>query len=496
MKAVSRSICESRQGSKEQCEKEQPDAHRPDVHRPDVHRPDVHRPDAHRPDAHRPDTHREHCRHCNEAVCDHEQAVRKAMNNAPAQEFCVDQQQAGLRLDHALKYLLPHMGLRGRRRCIENSGVSVNGLAASASRRMRQGDVVRLHTAEMRESTTALGCGFSGASSAFAVASSSLSSLSTSVADVCGLRMLDQQGEYCFFSKPARMHSASLAGASGVSVEALAPALAARWLEESGGNNFDPAQFALLQRLDFGTSGLLCAALSAAAADAFRADEEAGRCEKRYVALLSGVLSDPAVARQVLDVSGRRKSRLLPRIAHYTRWTEFWPLHVWKAGDVPVKALQALFWPVRGAGQKVHASAAHVQAGGLAVPANGLTLAACRIRRGARHQIRAHAAGLGHALWGDSLYAEPQEQATHGGPEDVLYPPFGSGNAAGGGKQCSFVFSSSLHDGAEFFLHHGGLRLPGVAVTDDPPWPLPGGLMNVVRHWLTGALPGESLSRM
>ena len=166
---------------------------------------------------------------------------------AATQEFCVDHQHAGLRLDQALEHLLPHMGLRGRRRCAENGGVSVNGRAAKASRRMRQGDVVRLHNAEARKKKVALGREVSG--TAF--------SCGSAVA-ACGLRMLGRQGEYCFFSKPARMHSASLAGISGVSVEALAPALAVRWTEKSGsGNEFDLAALTLMQRLDFGTSGLL-----------------------------------------------------------------------------------------------------------------------------------------------------------------------------------------------------------------------------------------------
>ncbi len=476
------------------CGKRQSYAQQDDIHQDDAQQSDTHQDDAHQDDAQQGQ--------CGEAACHREHTARAAMDNASTQEFCVDQQQAGLRLDHTLACLLPHMGLRGRKRCIEHGGVSVNGRAASASRRMRLGDVVRLHSTEARESAAVLACGFSdtfissssslSSSSSSAAAPTALSSLAC-VADACGLRMLDRQGEYCFFSKPARMHSAALAGVSGVSVEALAPALAARWAEEGGGNDVDPAQFALLQRLDFGTSGLLCAALSAAAADAFRAAEEAGQCEKRYVALLSGALSGPAVVRQALDVSGRRKSRLLPALAHHTRWTEFWPLHVWKAGDESARALQALFWPVLAAGSKADASAAHAQTSGPPVPAGGLTLAACRIRRGARHQIRAHAAGLGHALWGDSLYAEAEEHAAHGALHDLFPPACVGGNAAGDGMACSSVVSS-LHNGAAFFLHHGGLRLPGAAVTDDPPWPLPGELMHVIHDWLMGVLPGGRLS--
>ena len=403
---------------------------------------------------------------------------------AATQEFCVDHQHAGLRLDQALEHLLPHMGLRGRRRCAENGGVSVNGRAAKASRRMRQGDVVRLHNAEARKKKVALGREVSG--TAF--------SCGSAVA-ACGLRMLGRQGEYCFFSKPARMHSASLAGISGVSVEALAPALAVRWTEKSGsGNEFDLAALTLMQRLDFGTSGLLCAALSTSAAEDFRAAEAAGLCEKRYVALLSGVLSGPVVARQELDVSKRRKSRVLPALAHHTRWTELWPLHVWRPGDVSVQALQALLGPAGGGAPENDAPVVTPEAGGLPVPAAGLTLAACRIRRGARHQIRAHAAGLGHPLWGDSLYAEPEEHVAASDGLAVALPlTFSSGNTEDANMPSLRVFSP-LCDGAGFFLHHGGLRLPGAAVTDDLPWLLPSGCMKAARDWLAGILTGREPS--
>ena len=47
------------------------------------------------------------------------------------------EQQAGQRLDHALEALLPHLGVRGRKRCIESGLVLVNGRPAAASRCMR-----------------------------------------------------------------------------------------------------------------------------------------------------------------------------------------------------------------------------------------------------------------------------------------------------------------------------------------------------------------------
>ena len=484
------------------------------------------------------------------------------------------EQQAGQRLDHALEALLPHLGVRGRKRCIESGLVLVNGRPAAASRRMRQGDVICLLDATTQIATapptqaapgaaTASTTGAATASLAqvapegdltfapgadltsareaalaAATGGGAASALQTATApspehapalfsaaqhrDPCaqaaalGLRLLDRQGEYCFFSKPANMHSAALAGSTQASVEALAPALAAAWdgpstCQTSGqtsghtsGQAYPPAmsgvrkgcgqplqcqtqgqpvqsqaqgqplqshaqgtpqgqpvhgatqgqELMLLQRLDFGTSGLLCAALTPAAAAAFRAAEAKGHCEKRYVALLTGVLTGPITARQSLGVSGRRKSRLRDAQADKTRWTDFWPLHVWHPDAMDAEELRLLF------------GVSHDTAVPLSFPPQGLTLAACRIRRGARHQIRVHAAGLGHALWGDALYADGESAL----PQDS------------GGVEAS----TELHG---FFLHHGGLRLPGAACVDYPPWPLPEALGRLVRAWFEGVLP-------
>lgn len=428
-------------------------------------------------------------------------------------ELRVDR-QAGQRLDHVLEALLPHMGVRGRKRCIEGGLVLVNGRPAAASRRMREGDVICLADAAAQAAT--------GAAAAFTPGHAAASVKAATHADPCalaaalGLRMLDRQGDYCFFSKPANMHSAALAGGTQASVEALAPALAAAWdgaspcrasgrarpqvasgvrhgCEATRGQatlcTVQGQEFTLLQRLDFGTSGLLCAALTPAAAAAFRAAEAEGRCEKRYVALLTGVLAGPVTARQSLGVSGRRKSRLREAQADRTRWTDFWPLHVWHPGAMDAEQLRLLFSaapdPGRASGMAPGQTAGTAGEPGcflpeeaslarapwpsarpLSLPPQGLTLAACRIRRGARHQIRVHAAGLGHALWGDALYADQDGALSH---------VFGGAEA-----------SPELPG---FFLHHGGLRLPGAACVDYPSWPLPEALSRLVRGWFEGVLP-------
>lgn len=487
------------------------------------------------------------------------------------------------------------MGVRGRKRCIESGLVLVNGRLAAASRRMREGDVICLAEATTQPiagaesisapGTAAASAGQTAAASADQTVAASASehapalimpatrSAPCSLAASLGLRMLDRQGDYCFFSKPANMHSAALAGSTEASVEALAPALAAAWdgllsgrgsgqacppVTPDGSDNRGQAaqrpmaqgqavqgsvqnqEFTLLQRLDFGTSGLLCAALTPAASAAFRAAEAEGRSEKRYVALLTGVLTGPVTARQSLGVSGRRKSRLRDAQADKTRWTDFWPLHVWHPDAMDAEELRLLCCAAPGQsgptwGMTTGSAAAKTQAqtsgqapgqasgqapgqasgqasGGsatghaagmavdmstcgaacragepgrplpeeaypaaacrpsvcpLSLPPQGLTLAACRIRRGARHQIRVHAAGLGHALWGDALYAD----------RDNSLP-----DAFGGGTEPS-------PDLPGFFLHHGGLRLPGAACVDYPSWPLPEALSRLVREWFEGVLP-------
>lgn len=483
-------------------------------------------------------------------------------------ELRVDQ-QAGQRLDHALEALLPHMGVRGRKRCIESGLVLVNGRPAAASRRMREGDVICLAEAATQaiagpDSISAPGIVPTSADQTAAASASEHATAQImpvphsdpyALAASLGLRMLDRQGDYCFFSKPANMHSAALAGSTEASVEALAPALAAAWdgllsgrgsgqacppVTPDGSDNRGQAaqrqmaqsqavqgsvqnrEIVLLQRLDFGTSGLLCAALTPAAAAAFRAAEAEGRCEKRYVALLTGVLTGPVTARQSLGVSGRRKSRLREAQADKTRWTDFWPLHVWHPDAMDAEELRLLFGVVpdpaglasgiavgmtaaqtashasgqasgsetghaadmavdmstcvaacrAGEGRPLPKEASPASACGpsarpLFLPPQGLTLAACRIRRGARHQIRVHAAGLGHALWGDALYADRDNSLP-----DVI----------GGGTEPS-------PDLPGFFLHHGGLRLPGAACVDYPSWPLPEALGRLVRAWFEGVLP-------
>ncbi|MDR2819724.1 MAG: pseudouridine synthase [Desulfovibrio sp.] len=288
----------------------------------------------------------------------------------------------GQRLDHASAELLPHLSLRARRRRIENGGVLVNGLPEKAGYRLRPNDTLLLR--EDAEAAT-------------------------------GARLLDIQGEYCFFYKPAGLHTAALSGKSGPSLEDAAKTL----LPPEAASD----RLQLLGRLDYETSGIVCAALSDKAARDFRRAERAGLCEKRYLALLDGCLRSAVTVRNGLDTANRRKSRLLADTDDETRWTTFLPLQ-----SLPSSGVVSC------------------------VTTPEATFALCLIKRGARHQIRAHAAAAGHPLRHDALYGRANQ------PE------------------------------ASFLLHHAAIHLPGASCVSMPDWPLAAPVASLALRRLAGSI--------
>ena len=171
----------------------------------------------------------------------------------------------------------------------------------------------------------------------------------------------------------------------------------------------------------------------------FRQAEAGGRCRKGYLALLSGSLEQEACVRRALDMAQRRGVRVLDaETADATRWTWFRPLYRWQ-----VEACRAFAREL-------------CRRFSLSVPSlpHSLTLAGCTIHRGARHQIRAHAAALGHALWLDGLY----------GPSSLPQSPVDGQGA--------------------FFLHHGALHLPEARWMLPPDWLPEGEIATAGRKWL------------
>ena len=356
--------------------------------------------------------------------------MESAPNGASGQFEAESQSMVGQRLDFALGLLLPHMGLRGRKRCIENGLVLVNGRACTAAQRLRKGDVVALQEAEPQRQDAAPRAE-TAAPAAACAAGMDCTQLEP--------RLLALQGALCFFYKPAGLHTASLVGGTAASLEEMLPQLLSSAAERAEGDGFADAAARpcpqLLQRLDHGTSGLVCGAFSPEAADDFRRLEVAGHCEKRYVALLAGRLEEDFTVRRALRTDKRNKSRVLECDTGRSRWTEFVPLYYFDGPELNL--------PVFDENSQFHRV--------------GLTLAGCRIRRGARHQIRAHAASFGHPLWNDPLYG------------------FASDGEDSGAASAS-----------TFFLHHGCLTLPGATCIVPPPWTfLPDSAARRALEWLS-----------
>lgn len=306
------------------------------------------------------------------------------MNDPARPCLSVDAALVGERLDRALARL-EGLSLRAARRRIEDGTVLVDGHPATAAQRLRPGQ--RIATA---------------APTAPAPPRPS------------GVRLLAREGDFVVFFKPARLHSSPLAGRPGDSLEDAANAL---WRAIAGE---DAPGLRFLQRLDYATSGMVCAALGDAAERRFRAAEAAGLCRKDYLALLCGELTAPLLADRALDVRNRRISRVLDRPADPQRRTRLTPLAAWRGAE----------------------AAALLTACGLPPSSDPVTLACCTIRCGARHQIRAHAAALGLPLCGDPRYARPRADAP-------------------------------LPEEERFLLHHARLTTPFGRWFCPPGWPAP-----------------------
>lgn len=240
--------------------------------------------------------------------------------------------QAGQRLDWVFREIYPEYSLRAARRLLQAGQVLLNGSVARASIKVESGDRLELRKPD-REAPELLP------------------------------RFLERQGDYCCYWKPPRLHTASLSGGGGASLEALLPELC------------HGESALLLQRLDYGTSGIVCAALAQGAAGAFRKAEKNGQCVKSYYALLEGRLVGKRTVDKRLAGANRKKVRVLE--ASGGRASVFEPLQYFGAHDLP---------------------------GFAGVAGKPFTLALCRLCAGQRHQLRAHAAYMGHPLAGDGLY--------------------------------------------------------------------------------------------
>lgn len=293
-----------------------------------------------------------------------------------AKEIVLGASQGRQRLDAALAHCMPKLSLRARRRLWQSARILVNGIPCPPGYMVGAGDSIRL----LQHSLPAY--------------------------DGPLPRLVARHNGWLFFDKAAGLDTVALAGKDGHSLESLLGQL--QELQELRELDTDAPWPLLCTRLDRDTSGLVVAASDAAARVRWRTLEDAGACEKIYLTVLCGHLgasstataiqvtqgADGAVtAKRALDTSRTAFTRLLPFEGSPLRHTTFTPLYCGSAAQL-----------------LCHSALAHNLSPALALalsqtPADTpLTCARAVIYKGARHQIRAHAASIGHPLWGDSHY--------------------------------------------------------------------------------------------
>lgn len=310
-----------------------------------------------------------------------------------ARLHAVSEEEHGSRLDAFVSRVLA-CGIRGAKRRILEGGVLVNGRSSPPQCKLKAGSVVAIGREEAADPPPPPVMAAAG-------------------------------GEYAAFVKPAGLHTARITGSTEPSLE---QSLAAHWpfvrIAANTGNvpsglpNFPGDPFPeegafpetlppetpiLLSRLDFATSGLVAATFTTIGEQRFRALEVAGKVDKYYLALVHGVVPEPFCLTNALDTDTRKKTRVLAeRSPDPARHTEIVPM----PESFPV--------PESGA-------------------TDATTLVTVHIKRGARHQIRAHLAHAGFPIVGDALYGKAEEPTP-------------------------------------LFLHHARLQLPGFSAFHLPGW--------------------------
>ncbi len=233
----------------------------------------------------------------------------------------------GMRLDAALAFGFPEMGIRGRRRLWQSACIYVNGIPQAPGFIVSHNDMICVEPLAATDEET------------------------FSAHDIS---LLHCTHDFAVFCKPANMHTANIAGNPHASFEALLPELWQKYEQETVLPSHSPP--ALLTRLDFVTSGLILGAFSATAEARFRMWEKQGRVQKTYWAVVEGILEQPLVIDSLLDTANRAKTRVHPTIeADITRHTHAAPLHAWQDGRTLVQIRIA-----RGARHQIRAHLASV----------------------------------------------------------------------------------------------------------------------------------------
>lgn len=304
-------------------------------------------------------------------------------------KISIDKKFDNLRIDKVTKLILPQFGLRACRRIICEKKLLLNNKHVRPGTHVHAGDQIDI-CIDVTEDNVLFD----------------------------QPHIIYEDDDFYCIHKPSHLHSVTLKGKFNRSLETFIDSLC---------NISKDNELFMLQRLDYGTSGIITIAKSEYSLKQFRKAEKENKCRKFYLAILEGKLEFQNIVRSALDVCNRKKTLLLASTSENCgRWTKIFPL-VNFGKDIAIKILSAT-------NKKLD-----LQDG------QELTLAGCEIMRGARHQIRAHAASIGHPLFGDGLYGQ---------------------------------------SGDDFFLHHGAIITPYFKLVSPPTWHLPSDIGAIISGWL------------
>lgn len=365
--------------------------------------------------------------------------------------------------------LPPDAGLRARRRLWQTHAVLLDGRPAQPGTRVRAGQQVELRPLAAAQPVTQAAAPDVAPDASPDAGSNTLADAGRGNAIGNGhdapCVLAEADGLVALY-KPGGLHSAAIAGSAAPCVEALLPVLlhrpdrpAATASTPLPGTDTTAGFPRLLNRLDGPTSGILLAARTPQAMDRFHRAEDSGQAAKTYLALVHGVLDHPVTVRCALDTANRATTRVLPQdTPDPLRHTEITPLGVMQGTGIPDAApCPPHLADDAGLSPVACSPAPPCLPDTACTPGSACTLVRCVIRKGARHQIRAHLAAQGHPIVGDARYggtvAAGQQSPAAGQPAPLPGPQAGQYPAA-----------------PTLFLHHARIVLPGLAVACPPPW--------------------------
>lgn len=272
-----------------------------------------------------------------------------AEHEAPT--YVVAQQDAGIRLDAWLARRVPGLSRRRALAWLEGAKVRVNGKRRSKGELVIEGDVVTLTEAPPPEAFDPI-----------------------AESDVV-LVLAYEDDEVVVVDKPAGMACHPLRHDERGTV---ANALVARFAQMVG-VGYARREPGILHRLDTGTSGALLVARTQPAFETLREALQTKRIDKRYVALVSGIVERDEGTIEVALAPHPRDPRKVLACTH--------PRDVARYRARPA----ATRWKVLDR-----------------IEERAMSLVELSAETAGRHQIRVHLAAAGHPLVGDVLYDGPQ----------------------------------------------------------------------------------------